>query len=181
MKKHKLLGIAAVLTLACTQAGLAQAPSGPPKPGPEHQKLAYFVGKWAVEGEMKPSSFGPGGKFTYTETCSWFSGGFAVTCHSDGKTPEGPFTELSILGYDAGEKTYVYFATSSLGENIFSRGSVEGDTWTWANETNMYGKPGRVRFTLKQVSADSATYKLEMSTGDEPLKLVMEGKETRVK
>jgi hypothetical protein len=38
---------------------------------------------------------------------------------------------------------------SGRGENVFSRGSVEGDTWTWNNEVKMGGKLTRVRFTLK--------------------------------
>jgi hypothetical protein len=45
----------------------------------------------------------------------------------------------------------------------------------------MYGKPTRARFTMKQVSNDTAAYKFEMAMGDEPLKLVMEGKQTRAK
>ena len=181
IKKDAALAIGILLALTCVGAALGQAPSGPPKPGPEQQKLAYFAGKWTSEGEMKPGPFGPGGKFTFTETCEWFAGGFALVCHSDGKMPEGTVKGLSIMGYDPAEKTYIYFETNSMGENIFSRGTVEGDTWTWANESKMDGKPVRVRFTLKQASADSATYKLEMATGDEPLKLVMEGKQTRMK
>jgi hypothetical protein len=46
----------------------------PPKPGPEHKPLGYFVGKWESEGEMKPGLFGPGGKMTSSETCEWFAG-----------------------------------------------------------------------------------------------------------
>lgn len=71
------------------RSSAGQAPSGPPKPEPELQKLAYFAGKWASEGEMKPSSFGPGGKFTFIQTCEWFAGGFALVCHSEGKMREG--------------------------------------------------------------------------------------------
>jgi len=68
-----------------------------------------------------------------------------------------------------------------MGEIVFSRGTVQGDTWTWNNESKMNGKPVRARFTLKQVSPDSASYKFEMGAADEPMKLVMEGKQTRVR
>jgi len=182
IKRGATIAIGTLLILSCVECVLGQAPSGPPKPGPEHEKLAYFAGKWASEGEMKPSPFGPGGKFTYTETCEWFAGsGFALVCRSEGKMLEGTVKGLSVMGYDLGEKTYTYFETNTMGEIIFSRGAVEGDTWTWTNESKMGGKPVRGRFTLKQVSADAATYKFEMATGDEPLKLFMEGKQTRVK
>ncbi len=181
IKKNAALAVSMLLALTWVGAAVGQAPSGPPKPRPEHQKFAYFAGKWASEGEMKPSAFGPGGKFTFTETCEWFTGSFALVCHSEGKMQEGAVTGLSVMSYDPGEKTYVYFETNSLGENVFSRGAVEGDMWTWANESKMGGKAVRARFTLKQVSANSATYKFEMATGDEPLKLIMEGKQTRMK
>jgi hypothetical protein len=57
---------------------------------------------------------------------------------------------------------------------------VKGDTWTWNNETTMNGNPMVVRFTLKEVSPDVATYKFEMGAPGEPLKLMMDGKQTRV-
>ncbi|HEX9223527.1 MAG TPA: DUF1579 family protein [Candidatus Acidoferrales bacterium] len=181
MKKNMAVAMSVLFVCTFVATVLGQAPSGPPKPGPEHQKLAYFAGKWASEAEMKPSAFGPGGKFAYTETCEWFSGGFALVCHTDGKMQEGTFSELSIMGYDPGEKTYVYFETTSYGENVFSRGTEEGGTWTWTSESKMNGKAAHARFTLKQVSADSSTFKFEIGMGDEPLKVVMEGKQTRVK
>ena len=74
------------LLLVVIGLAMAQAPAGSPKPGPEHQKMAYFAGKWSAEGEMKPSTFGPGGKFTYTQNCNWFNGNFALVCHSDGSS-----------------------------------------------------------------------------------------------
>ncbi len=181
MNKYGVVALAALCICVLAGAALAQAPSGPPKPGPEHQKLAYFAGKWASEGEMKAGAFGPGGKFTFTETCEWYAGSFALVCNSEGMMQGSTVKGLSVISYDPGEKTYIYFETNSTGENVFSHGAVEGDTWTWNNEGKMYGKPTRARFTMKQVSSDTAAYKFEMATGDEPLKLVMEGKQTRAK
>lgn len=182
MKKQGIFaGLIALAIVGGMSVALAQAPSGPPKPGPEHQKLAYFVGKWVSEGDTKPSAYGPGGKFTFTETCEWYDGNFALICHSEGKVGEGAFKGLSVMSYDLAEKTYIYFETNTIGENVFSRGSVAGDTWTWNNQSTMNGKPTRARFTLKQVSPDTATFTFEMAGGDDPLKLVMEGKQARQK
>lgn len=183
MNTKKVLFAAVKIALAflIVSAGLAQAPAGPPKPGPEHQKLAYFAGNWQFETDMKPSPFGPGGKFVYTQTCEWFDGNFALVCHADGKTQSGVIKTLSIMGWDPSAKTYVYFETNTMGQNLFSRGTVEGDTWTWNNEFKMNGKPVVGRFTLKQVSPDACTYKFEMPGSDETMKLMMEGKQTRLK
>src|SRR5437879_12517861 len=84
---------------------------------------------------------------------------FSLVCHSEGKGPMGELKGISIMGYDPGEKTYLYFESNNFGENDFSRGTVEGDTWTWNAEGKMDGKAVRMRFTLKQVSADSSTYR----------------------
>jgi hypothetical protein len=57
------------------------------------------------------------------------------------------------------------------------------DTWTWNNESKrlMNGKAVRARLTLKQVSPDSVAYKFEMGAPDEPMKLVTDGKQTRMR
>lgn len=169
------------LVLLLVALGTAQAPAGPPKPGPEHQKLAYFAGKWDAEGDMKPSTFGLGGKFTYTQTCEWFDGNFALVCHSDGTLQTESVKGFSIMGWDLAAKTYTYFSTNNWGQDSFSRGTIEGDTWTWNNESKVNGKPVIFRFTLKQVSPDVATYKFEMGAAGEPFKLMMDGTQTRVK
>ena len=181
IKRALLLSVMIALVWPFVGLGVAQAPAGPPKPGPEHEKLAYFAGKWESEADMKPSTFGPGGKFTYTQNCEWFEGNFAVVCHSDGKSQTSSVKGLSIMGWDPVAKTYTYYSTDTNGRSTFSRGTFEGDTWTWNNETTINGKSFAVRFTLKQVSQDVATYKFEMGPPGEPMKLMMDGRQTRVK
>lgn len=179
-KKARFFSLELGLVLLLSGLGMAQAPAGSPKPGPEHQKLAYFAGKWDIDADMKPSTFGPGGRATYKQSCDWFEGNFAMVCHFEGTVQTRLLKGLSIMGWDPAAQTYTYFSTNSSGQGTFSRGTVEGDTWTWNNETKINGKPMLVRFTLQQVSADVATYKFEMGAPGEPLKLMMDGKQTRV-
>jgi Protein of unknown function (DUF1579) len=98
----------AVCTMFLATSLQAQAPQGPPKPGPEVKKLDYNIGTWNVEGEAKPFGPMPGGKFTATEKCEWYSGGFFVVCHSEGAGPMGPAKGVSFMGYDPNEKVYTY-------------------------------------------------------------------------
>jgi len=153
----------------------AQTPERPPQHGAEHEKLAYYLGKWAYEEDVKPTAFSRGGKYMYTESCEWFAGEFAIVCHSYNQngTPKG----LSIMGYDLREKTYTYFGTQSNGESGFQRGTIDGDTWTWIDD----GKITHGRFTEKTVNPDMATYTYEVAHGSEPWTLVTEGKQTRQK
>jgi len=94
-------------------AVLAQAPPAP-KPGLEHKALAYYVGKWTGESELKPGPFGPGGKMTSADTCESF-GGFHVVCRGEGKGVMGEMKTLGVLSYSAGDKTYKFYAVDTLG------------------------------------------------------------------
>jgi len=141
----------------------AQAPQGPPKPGPEVKRLAYNIGTWNMTGEAKPFGPMPGGKVTGTEKCEWYSGGFFVTCHSEGTGPMGPSKGVSFMGYDPNEKVYTYHEFTSTGEAIDSKGTVNGDTWNWTAESKMGDAKISVRVTIKEVSKTEYTFKLEMS------------------
>jgi hypothetical protein len=158
----------------------AQAPQGPPKPGPELKKLDYNIGTWNVEGEAKPFGPMPGGKFTATEKCEWYSGGFFVMCHSEGTGPMGPAKGVSFIGYDPNEKVYTYHEFTSTGEAIDSKGTVTGDTWNWTAESKMGDAKISVRVTIKEVSKTEYTFKLEMSQNGGEFSVVEESTSHKV-
>jgi hypothetical protein len=66
--------VAVILICGFTSLLLAQTPPAPPKPGPEHKKLEYFVGKWAGESEIKANAFVPAGKTVGTSHRHWGRG-----------------------------------------------------------------------------------------------------------
>ncbi len=178
--RTRLFNLAVCLVLSSGLA-LAQAPAEKPKPGPEHKKLAYFVGKWTADGDTKPSPFMPGGKFTSRDTCEWFDGGFAVVCRSEGKGPMGPTKALGILGYSAEEKAYTYYGVDNSPMNMATvpRGTVEGDTWVYNDESKMGGKVVKSRYTIKITSPTSYTFKWELVGEDGAWQTMMEGKTTK--
>ena len=151
-----------------------QTPSRP-KHGAEHEKLAYFLGKWVYEENVKPTAYSRSGKYMYTESCEWFAGEFAIVCQSYNQN--GALRALSIMGYDLREKTFTYFQTHTNGESGFSRGTIDGDIWTWTDDS----KTIHGRFIEKTVNSDMATYTYEMARGSEPWIQVTEGKQTRQK
>ena len=168
---------AAWLLLAA--AALAQMEA--PKPGPEHKKLDYFVGAWTLDGDIKPGSMGPGGKVTEEEKCEWMEGNFFLVCHTDFKGSMGNGTGISIMGYSSDDKTYTYREFNSWGEFDDSKGSVEGDTWTWLSDEKMDGTPMKGRFTMKILSPTSYNFSFEMSQDGTKWTLVMDGKATKGK
>lgn len=176
------LTVCAATTLLLLQSASAQEPQAP-KPGPEHQRLGYYVGKWTTEGEMKPGAMGPGGKVTATDKCDWFQGGFAVVCYSDGTSPAGPTKSIGILSYSSETKTYTYYAVDNSGMTMTTvpHGTVQGDTWSYSDEGMMGGKKVKSRVTIKELSPTAYTFKLEMQGPDGKWANVMESKSTKVK
>jgi len=169
----KRAGMIFAAALMLTTAAMAQEA---PKPAPELKKLDVFVGTWTLEGTMKPGAMGPGGTMTETEKCEWMEGGFYLVCHSDYKSSMGNGTELSVMGYSNEEKTYTYHEFSSTGEYVDSKGTLDGDTWTWTNEEKMGGMSMKGRFTIHMTSAASYTFAFDMSQDGTKWSGMMDGK-----
>jgi len=166
-----------VVTLLLAPA-FAQAP---PKPGPELQKLSFFVGNWTSEGDMKAGPMGPGGKVTIQEDGKWMDGGFFIVFHSSFKTGMGNGTGIALMGYDPHESVYTYDEFNSMGEADHFKGTVDGDTWTWSNEMKMGPQTVKTRFTQKVLSPTSYSYRFEMSPDGTAWNLIMDGKSTKTK
>lgn len=165
------------------KAAKAEKAAGMPmrKPGAEEKRIGYFVGHWKGEGEMKPTLFGPGGKFTSTEHAEWLPGGFYVAFHSEGNGPMGEEKGLAIMGYDPEEKVYTYYFAGSMGMAFLSKGTVKGDTWTWLSEGKMGGKPFKARFTIKENGPDSYSFTEGMMGADGKWSTTGQGKSTKTK
>jgi len=163
-------------------AGVQFVAAQAPKPGPEHARLGYFVGKWTAEGETKPGPMGPGGKFTTSDTCEWFEGRFSVICRSEGKMPMGPSKSIGILGYSAEEKVYTYYGVDNTNMTMASvpRGTLQGDTWTYTDEGMMGGQKVKSRVTIKELSPTTYTFTMEMQGPDGKWAPVMESKNSKV-
>jgi len=178
MKRASMVAVFAMFLFA--SAVCAQNPPQAPKPGPELKKSNYFVGHWTSEAEMKPSPFGPGGKFTSKDHTEWMPGGFFLVSHGQWKSdPIGEGTELGVMGYNTDEKVYTYNEFNSMGEAEVSKGTVDGDTWTWTSNSKMGGKQIKGRFIMKQLSPASYSFKFEMADEGGNWATIMEGKSTK--
>jgi hypothetical protein len=176
----RALVLLAVCTLLLAVTSQAQAPQGPPKPGPELKRLAYFVGTWKTAGEMKPGAFGPGGKMTSSDKAEWMKGGFFVVTHSQGTSSMGSGQEVSYTGYDPNEKVYTYHAFNSMGQTVTAKGTVTGDTWNWTSEEKAGGNTTSIKVTIKEVSKNEYTFKMELSQNGGAWSTLAESTSTRV-
>jgi Protein of unknown function (DUF1579) len=176
----KLVTLALLTSFCFTLMAAAQMEM--PKPAPELKKIDMFAGTWKLEGTMKPSPFGPGGKMTEDEKCSWMEGGFYLVCNADYRMTSMPSGKgLSVMGYSPESKMYTYREFNSAGEFEDSKGTVEGDTWTWTNESNVGGTNMKGRFIMKITSPTAYDFKFDMSQDGSTWNNVMEGKATKTK
>jgi len=182
--KNRIDWLVVCATVSLLGAALARSAEEPkaPKPGPEHQRLGYFVGSWNTEGEMKPSEMGPGGKMRSVDKCAWFEGGFAVVCHSEGQSPMGPGKSIGILGYSAEEKVYTYSGVDSSGMTMTTvpRGTRQGNTWTYNDESMMNGRKVKSRVVIKELSPSAYTFRMDMQQPDGKWTTVMESRSTKM-
>lgn len=170
--------LASILVLSAVSA-MAQMPS---KPGPEVKKLDYFVGTWTTDGTIAQGPWGSGGKFTATDTMEWMDGGFFLVGHSDFKMPPelgGDGKATSFMGYDTDQNTYTYNEFNSQGRRETSKGTFNGDTWTWTSTANYGGQEINQRMTIKIVSPTSHTMKYEVSIDGTNWMTFMDAKVTK--
>jgi len=159
-----MMRVATIFAAWLVLAAAALAQMEAPKPAPELKKLEMMAGSWTLDGDVKPSPMGPGGKMTETEKCEWMEGNFYLVCHSDFKSVSmGNGSAMSIMGYSTDDKAYTYREFNSWGEFTDSKGQVDGDTWTWTSEEKMGGQTMKGRFVMKILSPTSYSFKYEMS------------------
>jgi hypothetical protein len=178
--KSAMIAFAAPL-VALLLLATASAQMEPPKPAPEIKKLDMFAGTWNLEGDLKPGAMGQGGTMTEHETCAWMEGGFFLVCNTSFKSSMGDGTGTSFLGYSTDDKIYTYREFNSWGEFDDSKGSIDGDTWTWTSDEKMGEKTMKGRFTMKIVTPASYTFHFEMSPDGSAWTTIMDGKATKEK
>jgi len=161
-----------VLAIALLSGALAQAPPAR-RPGPERARLESLAGRWTIEGETG------GEKFTRTENCEWFTGGFHLICRSDVVGAADGVKGQSIIGYDADEKVYTFYFISSTGTAVSMRGSVDGRVWTWIGELHVRGGLMKARTTITDQSPTSYTFTMEGSFAGGPWVVLEEGRGTK--
>ena len=168
--------VTVILICGLTSLLLAQAPPAPPKPGPEHKKLEYSVGKWTVESEIKANEYVPAGKGVTTATVTLGPGGFYVESRAEGQFG----TRFGVIAYDSHAKVYTSYYANSAGMVGVGTGTVNGNTWTWMVEDKYAGKSVKGRTTVTILSPTQQTIKYEMADGKGGYTTLVEGKATKV-
>lgn len=163
----------------CLVSATVLAQQGPPPPGPEVKRLGVFEGKWTGEAEMKPSAFGPGGKMSSMDECSWAEGGYQLVCKGSSTGAMGKMSGTNVMGWNADEKAYKFMGYDSSGMMTTAKGTLEDKTWTWTGVDKMGGKTIHSRYTMVETSPTSYTWKWEASEDGKTYNVLAEGKSTK--
>ena len=151
-----------------------------PKPGPETKKLDAFAGKWKTEATMQPGPWGPGGKMSGTQDCTWFDGGWQLVCRESSEGAMGKMKSEAVLGWNNEEKVYKYMGFDSMGMMGTATGTNTGTTWAWSGEDKMGGKIIKSKYTITMPTPTTQTFKWEVSDdGGKTWKTAAEGKGTK--
>jgi Protein of unknown function (DUF1579) len=144
------------------------------------QKLRYFAGTWNLAGEMKASPFGPAGQFTATERNEWLPDRWSLAAHWEEHRPAGARTGAAVYRYDARRKLYTCRETDSAGKIQAATGTLAGTTWTWTSRPRLpSGETARGRFTVKEDSPASYSFKFEIAPPNAAWTTVLEGTATK--
>jgi hypothetical protein len=172
-------------TVAITLIGgvaFTQGDSEPPKPGPEHKELGYFVGKWNTEGEAKATPFSPARKWSGAYSYEWLPGEFFLLRRLESNFSDGVTVKsVQVFGYDPESKMYTSYAVNSRGGSNLRRLTLTKDTWTTIGEQTAGGKTFKTRTTLKLHTPDAFDYKQEYSEDGKTWTAFAHAKDTKVK
>jgi hypothetical protein len=177
---NRSLGAAAfVLLMPCLAHAQEQSSE---KPGPEVQKLAYYLGTWKGHGDSKGGPFGPAGALSSTMTCNWFAGAYQMICRGEEKGPTGKQAFLDILSFDEKAKTFSEYSVSSLGGTEYDQGgTITGNKVTYVIDQAVPGKSVKIRYTETRSLPDLMAYRTEASVGGGTWHVIAEGEIAKVK
>ena len=163
-------------------SGIALAADEQPKPGPEAQKLGYYVGTWEGHGESKGGPFGPPGALSSNFTCEHFDGGFQVVCRGEERGPTGSQKFLNIKSFDEGSRSYTEYSVSNLGTSEYATGgAIAGNKLTYTRDVGDAANPVKIRYSEEYLSPNLLSYKAEASIKGGPWELIAEGKIKKIK
>lgn len=144
---------------------------GKPNP-PEMQRLAPWIGRWKVEGEMAPAPGADEVDIMGTQVITALYGGQILQSTIDGKAEgsERPYKAVAYLGFDPRMHRYVEVFADNMGEFGAAHGSWVDDTMFVMTTHYQYMNKPAVRRSILRVGEKgqpvSSTSTMILGSGD---------------
>jgi hypothetical protein len=151
----------------------------PRVPGPEHERLGAFVGRWSTKGRQHPGPFGPAADFTATESFELLTGGFFLIHRLDGTIGRKPMACCEIVGFDATSQCYSVHSYYSDGSSNAMQAHERNGTWTLHGDWCASGELLRLRCAIAFPDRDAMSSSYEYSKDGSSWTLFWEALATR--
>lgn len=134
-------------------------------PGPQHKQLAALAGAWDVTSKFWMDPNAPASESKGISKVKTVLGGRWVVEEFDGEMPQGPFSGMSITGFDNVKKKYVNFWMDTMGTGAMtSEGSADPSgkiiTYTCSFDDPMIGKTKTFRSISRIISESKHTFEM---------------------
>lgn len=115
--------------------GAERSAGQPPKPGPEHQLLEAFIGRWMTRGTTVAISGQASLDITASDVYEWMPGRFFVLHTAYGLIGADEVGGTEIIGYDPATGGYRSSFFDSFGNSTTSAMTVRDGVWTVQGES----------------------------------------------
>jgi hypothetical protein len=117
------------------------------RPGPEHARLAPFVGRWSTAGEVLASPSSPALRIEGTDEYEWLPGGFFLLHRVDVRIGGERVQVLEVIGWDAERGSYFMRSFDSQGGAGVMEAAEREGVWSFEGDaerfTGGFGDGGR--------------------------------------
>jgi Protein of unknown function (DUF1579) len=135
-------------------------------PGPEHQRLEVFIGKWINEGETVPAGGASAAKILTSDVYEWVPGRFAVLHTAYGRMGELDVGGVEIIRYDAESSRYTSHFFDSQGHLTVDELRYDDGKWIWngarIRTTSTFSEDGKVQHSLHEQTDDGVEWRQAM-------------------
>ena len=106
-------------------------------PGPDHQRLGIFVGRWRTTGTIAGKTSGPDETFEATDVYQWLPGGYFLEHGVEGRMSGHEVRTLEVIGVDlaGGYFTHSY---DNAGNAANYSAALAGNRWTIKGEAEQF-------------------------------------------
>lgn len=109
-----------------------------PRPGPQHARLAPFVGRWQTAGRVLADASSPEMEIAGTDSYEWLPGGFFLLHRVDVRIGGERVQALEVMGWDAGRQVYVARSYDDRGNEEVMHGTLRDGTWTLLGDASRF-------------------------------------------
>jgi catechol 2,3-dioxygenase-like lactoylglutathione lyase family enzyme len=146
--------------------GVEDAAGAAPEPGPRHEALGVWVGRWINQGHTVNRDGSPGMTITTSDVYEWVPGGFFVAHAAYGRVGDFGGGAVEVIGWDDSSGEYRSHVFDSAGNVVVSRLVASGDTWTYYGDTTratvQFSADAHVQTVLHERTDDGTTYQAAM-------------------